>query len=198
MAASHQVQSIRARVEHVIGLVKDWKVLSGNKVENITDREQELDCVIFLYNLHERHRQDSQFEIPARSRALPDEHVFKPVVPENEVDLKIPPEIRSGKKGGVVHIDNFERFVASAAPKIKKALEIGGNDQRFFPTVDKRGENLYEGAYVLQLQVKDEGLDQWTVKYVVGTSYSYDVHYGYLLMYLNDVLVDSICDCYAG
>ena len=51
-------------------------------------------------------------------------------------------------------IRDFKGFLASAAPAITNALEKKGRDCIFFPTVKIRGQNLYNGAYVLQLQLQ--------------------------------------------
>ena len=62
----------------------------------------------------------------------------------------------------------------------------------------KRGINLYDGAYVLQLKVNNELLDTWTVKYIVGASYSYETHVGYFQMSRENAVLNSICDCFSG
>ena len=59
-------------------------------------------------------------------------------------------------------------------------------------------QNLYNGAYVLQLQLQRELLDVWTVKYVVGASYSYETHTGYVQMSKENAALHHICDCYSG
>ena len=61
-----------------------------------------------------------------------------------------------------------------------------------------RGQNLYNGAYVLQLQLQREVLDVWTLKYIVGASYSYETHTGYVKMSKEDAALKKICDCYSG
>ena len=77
-------------------------------------------------------------------------------------------------------------------------MELAGDEGVFFPTVRKRGRNLYNGAYVLQLKVQNEGLDVWTVKYLVGASYSYETHTGYFQMSMANAVMNSVCDCYGG
>jgi hypothetical protein len=61
-----------------------------------------------------------------------------------------------------------------------------------------RGQNLYNGAYVLQLQLQREVLDVWTLKYIVGASYSYETHTDYVKMSKEDAALKHICDCYSG
>ncbi len=51
---------------------------------------------------------------------------------------------------------------------------------------------------MLQLRVQKELLDVWTVKYVVGASYSYETHTGYFQMSRESAVKCSICDCFSG
>ena len=64
-------------------------------------------CTIFV-NIVGKTR-SSRFR-PART--LSDEHIFEPLVQENEVDLKIPPKIHAGKQDEVVDIEFFEQCIA--------------------------------------------------------------------------------------
>ena len=161
-------------------------------------REDELDCVIALHNLRVLLKFNPDFDIPERRHALPREHVFSPQKPANEVDLKIPPPIRPAQERDIKHIRDFISFLPSTVPAVKKALETGGDDSVFFPTVGKRGTNLYNGAYVLQLRVQQEEMGVWTVKFVVGASYSYELHTGYFQMTQDNAVAAQICECYSG
>jgi hypothetical protein len=96
------------------------------------------------------------------------------------------------------HIKDFVEFLPSAATAIKDAVNSVGQERIFYPNVRKRGRNLYNGAYVLQLRVQDEGLGVWTVKYQVGASYSYEVYVGYFKMSRDNAAMENICDCYSG
>ena len=198
VTASHTVQSERAVVEQTIADLKLAKVLDGNKISEVEDRSKELDCVIGLHNLRVLLKDDPAYDIPERRAAIPDDHVFKPLTSPNDLDFKIPPEIRPNQEACIGHIRSFETFLPSAAPALKKALEIGGDGSAFFPTVGKRGRNLYNGAYVLHLQVQEGDMDVWTVKYLVGASYSYDTHSGYFKISKDEAPKASICDCYSG
>jgi hypothetical protein len=51
---------------------------------------------------------------------------------------------------------------------------------------------------VLQLQVQNEELDVWMLKYTVGASYSYETHTGYVQIRQDQAVVNHICDCYSG
>ena len=117
---------------------------------------------------------------------------------ENDVDLKIPADLPNISLAKYHHISNFKDFLPSAAGAIRKALELHGNEGIFYPTVRKRGENLYNGAYVLQLRVQEELLGTWTVKYLVGASYSYETHTSYFQMSRDNAVIASICDCFSG
>jgi hypothetical protein len=198
VTSSHKVQSVRAVVEQTIGDVKQAKIMDTNKICTVAHFEETLDCVIALHNLRVLRKANPQYDIPARRAAIPGEHIFKPLVPESEVDLKIPADAPNLLLPKYRHISNFKDFLPSAAGAISRALELHGNDGVFYPTVRKRGDNLYMGAYVLQLRVQEELLDTWTVKYVVGASYSYETHVGYFRMSRDDAVTSSICDCYSG
>lgn len=198
MTASHKVQSERAIVEQTIADLKKAQVLGANKVNSVADATKDLDCVLALHNLRVLLKEDANYDIPERRAALAEEHVFKPLTPPNELDFKIPPEIRPKMEKDIKHIRAFERFLPSAAPALKKSVEIGGDGSVFYPTVGKRGRNLYSGAYVLHLQVQKEEMDVWTVKFVVGASYSYETHSGYFQISKDEAPKASICDCYSG
>jgi hypothetical protein len=195
---SHKVQSVRAVVEQTIRDLKCFKVMDSNKIKAATEFEEVLDCVIALHNLRVLLKADKKFDVPGRRAAVPRDHVFKPVVPQKDVDLKIPADAPDLSKPEYRDIRDFKGFLASAAPAVKNALEKKGRDCIFFPTVKLRGQNLYNGAYVLQLQLQREGLDVWTVKYIVGASYSYETHSGYVQMSKEDAALKHICDCYSG
>jgi hypothetical protein len=198
VAKSHKVQSVRAVVEQTIADLKLAKVMGWNKIKTAKKFEKVLDCVIGLHNLRVLLKANPQFNIPARRAAIPGEHVFKPLVPENEVDLKIPADAPDLSQKKYRHLNNFKDFLPSAAKAIGNALELHGKEGVFYPTVRKRGENLYKGAYVLQLRVQEEVLDTWTVKYLVGASYSYETHTGYFKMSRDNAVTSSICDCFSG
>jgi len=199
---SHSVQSVRAVVENTIADVKQWKVMEGNKVSTVKQKEQELDCVIGLHNLRQLLKMNPDFDIPTRRNAIPDEHIFKPRIAPEDVDLKIPAAITPKIRKTIPHVLKFEQFLSSAAPAAKRALERYGKEHVFFPNVGKRGRNLYEGAYVLQLRVQEENaddqLDVWTVQYIVGASYSFESYKGYFQMSKDEAVLCNICECYSG
>ena len=172
--------------------------MDGNKIKAVAEFEQVLDCVIALHNLRVLLKGDQEFDLPARRAAVPGDHVFKPSVPQKDVDLKIPADMPDLTKPEYRNIRDVKGFLASAAPAITNALEKKGRDCIFFPTVKIRGQNLYNGAYVLQLQLQREVLDVWTLKYIVGASYSYETHSGYVKMSKEDAALKHICDCYSG
>lgn len=185
-------------MEQTIADLKLAKVMSGNKLSAVSDFEEVLDCVIALHNLRVLLKANSLFDIPERRAAIPGEHVFKRLVAENNVDLKIPADLPNLSLTKYRHISNFKDFLPSAAGAMRKALELHGNEGIFYPTVRKRGENLYNGAYVLQLRVQEELLGTWTVKYLVGASYSYETHTGYFQTSRDNAVIASICDCFSG
>ena len=198
VAKSHKVQSVRAVVEQTIADLKLAKVMEGNKIKTVSKFEKVLDCVIGLHNLRVLLKANPQFDIPPRRAAIQGEHIFKPLVPENEVDLKIPADAPDLSLKTYRHLSKFKDFLPSAAKAIGNALELHGKEGIFYPTVRKRGENLFKGAYVLQLKVQEELLGVWTVKYLVGASYSYETHTGYFKMSRDNAVMSSICDCFSG
>ncbi len=198
MKASHKVQSVRAVVEQTFADLKQWKVMESNKIKTADDFEKILDCVIALHNFKVLMKIDPNFDIPVRRAAIRGEHIFHPKLPEKDVDLKIPANPPNLGLEKYAHIRKFQDFLASAAPAIEKALQNGGKEAVFLPTVMERGRNLYNGAYVLQVRFHDEGLDVWTVKYVVGASYSYETHSGYFQISKLNAAVNHICDCFSG
>ena len=198
MTSSHKVQSVRAVVEQTIADLKLAKIMMWNKISTVADFEKLLDCVIALHNLRVLLKVNPQFDIPSRRAAIPGEHIFKPLVPEKDVDLKIPADAPNLALPENRHIKSFKDFLPSAAGAMRNALELHGKEGIFYPTVRKRGENLYNGAYVLQLSVQEELLGVWTVKYLVGASYSYETHTGYFQMSRDNAAINSICDCFSG
>jgi hypothetical protein len=198
VAKSHRVQSVRAVVEQTFADLKRAKVMESNKIRTAADFGKLLDCVIALHNLEVLIKADPLYDIPERRAAISDEHIFKPLVPEKDVDLKIPANPPNLELLEYRHIRDFKNFLPSAAGAVAKALKLHGAETVFFPTVGARGKNLYDGAYVSQLRVQKELLDVWTVKYLVGASYSYDSHVGYFQMSRDDAVIRSICDCFAG
>lgn len=198
VAASHVVQSTRAVVEQTFADLKTAKVMEGNKISTVAEKERELDCVIGLHNLRVLLKKDPDFQVPANRRTIPNNHIFFPLTPFHEVDLKIPPPITPSVERNIKHIRKFIDFLPSLAPAIKRAIEKRGDEGVFFPTVASRGRNLYNGAYVLQLRLQEEIGDVWTVKFIVGASYSYEVHTGYFQMSHDNAAVAQICDCYSG
>lgn len=198
MDASHRVQSVRVVVEQTIGDLKRFKIMEKNKIKKAAEFEQVLDCAMALHNLRVLLKGDKNFDLPARRAAVPGDHVFKPLVPQKDVDLKIPADAPDLSKPEYRDIRDFKGFLASAAPAVINALEKKGRDCIFNPTVRVRGRNLYNGAYVLQLQLQRELMDVWTVKYLVGASYSYETHTGYVQISREDAALRQICDCFSG
>ena len=137
------MQSVRAVVEQTIADLKLSKVMEWNQINSVADFEEVLDCVIGLHNLRVLLKYNPQFDIPQRRAAIEDEHIFKPQVPAKDVDLKIPADSPDLSLEKYCHIREFKEFLASGAPAIKNALELHGKECVFFPTVRKRGINLY-------------------------------------------------------
>ena len=198
MKQSHKVQSARAVVEQTIRDLKCFKVMKSNKINSAEAFEEVLDCVIALHNLKVLLKMNPRFDIPQRRALIQGEHIFRPLQAEKDVDLKIPADKPDLNVAKYRHLRDFVTFLPSVAPAIKKAVDRNSREHVFTPAVLERGKNLHAGAYVLQLRVQDEGLGIWTVKYLVGASYSYETHVGYFQMSSLNPAVNHICDCHSG
>jgi len=192
------VQSHRAVVEQTIADIKLFKIMSSNKIRDAAKFEITLDIVMALHNLRILLKLQPAFDMSPRRAAILGEHVFRPLVSQNEVDLKIPAQMPDLNNKKYHHIRAFKEFLPSAAKAIKDALERGEKKGKFFPTVLERAKNLYNGAYVLQYQVMSENDNTWMVKYVVGASYSIELHTGYFTISKDEAAFQHICDCSSG
>jgi hypothetical protein len=129
---SHKVQSVRAVVEQTFADLKRAKVMESNKARTAADLEGALDCVIALHNLRVLLKADPDYDLPERRAAIPGEHIFKPLVPTNEVDLKIPADPPDLSLAKYRHIKEFQEFMPSAAGAIRRAMDLHGNECVFF------------------------------------------------------------------
>lgn len=185
-------------VEQKIASVNETVVMTFNHISSAKAEGDTLDCGLALDNLKQLLKLYPNFDLPPRKHAVPGEHIFKPLVPEEAVDLKIPADPPNLGAAELKHVAGFIGFLPSAVPAIKRAIEIAGENGVFLPTVGRRGQALYDGAYVLQLRVQKELLSVWTVKYLVGASYSYETHWGYFQISQDDAAKEHICDCFSG
>ncbi len=192
------MQSVRVVVENTICDLKRFKVLDSNKFDSVDSFQVMLGCALGLHNFTVRTKENPKWDIPERRAAIVGEYIFGPSVPSNQVNLRIPPNPPDLELQKYSHIRKFTAFLPSAAAAMAKAVKLAGDEGVFFPTVRERGKNLNDGAYVLQLKVQEELLDNWTVKYMVGASYSYEKHVGYVQMRRDNAVVAHICDCFSG
>ena len=116
------------------------KVMEGNKIKSVSKFEKVLDCVIGLHNLRVLLKVNPQFDIPARRAAIRGEHIFKPLVPENEVDLKIPADAPDLSLKKYRPLSKFKDFLQSAAKAIENALELHGKECVFIPRCESAGK----------------------------------------------------------
>ncbi len=115
---SHKVQSVRAVVEQSFADLKLAKVMESNKIGTVADFEEVLDCVIAPHNLRVLLKANPQYDIPERRAAISGDHTFKPLVPQNEVDLKIPADAPNLSLAAYRHIRDFKDFLPSAAERL--------------------------------------------------------------------------------
>ena len=192
------MQSVRVVVENTICDVKRFKVLNSNKFDSVISFQATLGCALALHNFTVRSKENPIWDIPECRAAIVDEYLFGPSIPWKDVNLHIPPNTPDLESQKLSHIGKFIHFLPSVAAAMTKAVELAGDEGVFFPTVRERGRNLNAGAYLLQLRVQGEDLDNWTVKYTVGASYSYGKHVGYVQMRRDDAVVAHVCDCFSG
>ena len=192
------MQSVRVVVENTICDVKRFKVLNSNKFDSVNLFQATLSCALGLHNFTVRSKENPNWDIPERRAAIVDEYLFGPSIPSKDVNLQIPPNPPDLKSNKLSHIGHFIDFLPSVAAAMAKAVKLAGDEGVFFPTVRERGKNLNDGAYLLQLKVQGEHLDNWTVKYTVGASYSYENYVGYVQMRRDNAVVAHVCDCFSG
>jgi hypothetical protein len=175
--------------------LKVWAVLDGNKIESAVAFAQVLDCCMALHNFILEFNRDPQYQIPRRNRTIPGEHVFSPI---EEKNLKIPAPPRQRVIDRAPHVERFKTSLLSMRNELVVAVGEGDGGAVFFPNVISRGKHLFDGAYVLQLQLQEGLVDDWFVRFKVGASYSYESHIGYLHLTRGKIVEASCCDCYAG
>lgn len=196
--ASHKVQSIRAVVEQVFCDLKLEKWLDLSRLWEVDQLEKVLDAAFALHNLRMLCKLVENFKLEQRNWPIPGEHIFHPKQPALEVNWGIPKNLADLKLPELSHIAEFLDFLHSTPKALAKELGQTEEGSIFYPNVRVRGTNLYLGAYVLQLQVQNMGLDVFRVKYIVGASYSYLTHVGYFEMTKYEASARNICDCFSG
>lgn len=154
---SHKVQSVRAVVEQTIRDLKCFKVMDSNKIKAATEFEEVLDCVIALHNLKVLLKGDKAFDLLPRRAAIAGDHVFKPKIPQEDVDLKIPADGPDLSKPEYRDIRDFKGFLASAAPAVKNALEKKGRDCFFFPDSEASRPKLVQWCVCASTSAAERG-----------------------------------------
>lgn len=189
------MQSARTFVEHSFSDLKKFHVLDGNKINSARTFAQLLDCCMGLHNFILEVKRDPRYQIPRRNRTIEAEHVFTTA---SEKNLKIPDPPRTNVINRASHVEEFKNYLKLRRNDLAVAIGEGEGRSIFFPHVNYRGENLYDGAYVLQLRLQKGVVDDWYVRFVVGASYSYERHEGYFHLTRGMIVEASICDCFAG
>ena len=81
--------------------------------------------MIGLHNLRVLLKHNPQYEIPARRAPILGDHIFKPLVPPEQVDLKIPADLLDLALPEYQHIRDFQVFLTSGAAAFWKGDAIG-------------------------------------------------------------------------
>lgn len=196
--ASHTVQSQRGTAEHVNEELKNNKVLSDVNMVSAGHYEAIFDAVAALHNLRVMLRADSNYKLPRYNAMILGDYIIEPFDELTDKILGLPQKLPDLSKHALKHVHDYLEFLSFQLASVKEAVKVGVRGVRFLPNVAIRGRNLYMGAYVLQLMVQKCGVDGWVVRYLVGASYSYEIHVGYVEMIPGNAVSHSICDCYAG
>lgn len=198
MLASHTVQSYRGTVEHVNEELKNNKVLSNVTMVTAGHYEAVFDAVAALHNLRVMTRADSNYKLPRHNSTVLGDYIIEPLDDLTDKILGLPQNLPDLSSHALKHVHDYLEFLSFQLASVKEAVNVGVRGVRFLPHVASRGRDLYMGAYVLQLMVQKRGVDGWVVRYLVGASYSYEIHVGYVEMISGNAVSQSICDCFAG
>lgn len=196
------MQSQRVVVENAFANIKLWECLQDNNVESVKFVEKQLDCVFALHNFQKLRIHVPNYDIEIRKHIIIDSHVL---ISKKLPNLGIPDPYIQRNNVDVSHIFKFERMLKSAVLAFECALGLAPENTRnhknsciFTQTVSARGKNLFLGGYVLQIRLMEQANDVWAVRYIVGASYSYDLHVGYFETRKDLAVIRNICDCYSG
>ena len=80
---------------------------------------------------------NKDFDIPKRRAAVPGKHIFKPLIPADQVDLKIPAKKLDLNGSDLKHVKAFTELLTSADKT--RGDQAGWKGVFFSPTVRKRG-----------------------------------------------------------
>lgn len=175
--------------------LKKWLILSGGSVDSIEIKEMELDAAMALQNLNDLDRLGLMHLIPARPQFAPSSHI---ITPDLEPSLKIPKSVSVGDAKFPAHLVRFHGALSAIVPQLAKMV-IGVPGHIIFTSrVSKRGENLFVGGNVLQIQAEQEGLDVWRVRFSVGASMKAWRYQCWARLRSVEGVLASCCECKNG
>jgi hypothetical protein len=186
------VQSHRGLIERRLQTLKRHRVLQDSKADSIETKEKELDVVMSISNGN----------LAATENRLPD-HTGRPphaegahiITPNLDVPRRHPKKAPNELPQNVL---DFQEAFHAVANDLKRTMERSHVHQKFSGRVVKRGENLWKGGNVLQIQVQNVELDLWWVKMHVAPSLRAGSYQCILKFTKNSHAFESMCDCTNG
>ena len=189
MQDTHKVQSHRGLIERRLLTLKRHKVLQDGKADSIETKEKELDVVMCLSNGNLAATEKRLPDPTSRPPHPKDAHI---ITPNLEVPQRYPEKL---PKQLPPHLLDFEVALRTVAPDLKRTMERSHVHQKFSGRVVKRGENLWKGGNVLQIQVQNVELDLWWIKMHVAPSLRGGSYQCLLRFTKNSHAFESMCDC---
>lgn len=187
-----------------MGRVKKPKVISTFSIDRIENVELEMDVICGMCNLKVLFRQNYMDMIapaPAgaatRSAGIVNSQIF---TTDLKPDLKIPAPSKMSTTDIPAHIQSFDTAMSWLLPGLEKTFKLEEDDYTFTGRVQKRGENLQNGGYVLQVRVQDLGDDLWRVQFTVAASMKFPIYKCHIELKraLPGVIHRSVCYCKNG
>jgi hypothetical protein len=179
----------------MFALLKGWKILQWKRVESIETMEMELDAVVSLHNMMRRDFEKGLSAIPDRALRPPRSQIM---TKDLEPNLKIPTPIKLNNANFPPHWKLFRERMTDILPGLQQVLKGEGEEACFSQRVLKRGENLFAGGNVSQIQCQVLDNDVLRVKSKVYASMKSPVYDCYFEMQKGVVLVRTACMCKNG
>jgi hypothetical protein len=179
----------------MFALLKNWKILKFNRIESIETSENVLDVVVSLHNMMQLERTGHFAKIPGRARGALGSHIITKDIKPN---MKIPKHISSSNDKYPSHWKTFAERMTVILPGLAEMLLGKGKEACFSKRVLKRGENLYLGGNVGQIQCQVMAHDVLRVKGRVYASMKFPVYDCYVELQHGAILLRTACMCKNG
>lgn len=179
----------------MFALLKAFEILQGGNCDSITAKEKELDAAMALVNLILRARLGMLKDIPSRSPFAFHSHI---ITRDLDPPIKIPRQVDVSDAGFPRHLMEFHDALRLHHGELAKALHDISRGQIFSSRVKARGENLLQGANVLQVRVYKQMDGVWMVRFDVGASMKGVNYVSMLKLVVGSNIFDLACECTAG